>query len=390
VKGPTIALVGTHDPAFGRVAILAAGLRAHNVDVVTCVETVWGGTQQRVAAAQRGALNPNLVINHLRAYAHLAGRIRALRPQPDALLVGYPGQLDVLVLSALLPRVPIVLDAFVGIDETLADRGIGSPGSPTRTLARVLDRLAFQRAGRVVVDTRAHARRFAADYGLVPEKAVVAPVGAFDPGLVNTTAIGGHSDGEPEALRVLYFGGFIPLHGVSTILDAAQELGPHAGIRFDLVGDGQDADEAERQVARERLTHVRVTRAWMPESELVARHIAAADVCLGIFGDRPKTADVVPAKLYLALASARTVVTADTPAIREEIMARASSGAPPLCGTRPGDGADLAAALVRLRDDPALRRSLAVSGRRLYEERFTPAGVTAQLAQVIAGLSAPR
>jgi glycosyltransferase involved in cell wall biosynthesis len=218
----------------------------------------------------------------------------------------------------------------------------------------------------------------------------VAPVGAFDPGVVKTVTIGGDSRGESGGLRVLYFGGFIPLHGVPTILDAARELGPQAGIRFDLVGDGQSADKAERQVASERLTHVRVLRDWMPEAELVARHVARADVCLGIFADRPKTADVVPAKLYLALASARTVVTADTAAVREEILAQASGDAPPLCVTRPGDGADLAAALIRLRDDPALRHALAVNGRRLYEERFTPAGVTTQLAQVLAGLSAPR
>jgi glycosyltransferase involved in cell wall biosynthesis len=391
----TVAFVGTHDPGFGRVALLAAGLEHRGFTVLRCVEPVWGSTDARVAAARRGLANPALALRLIRAYARLARSVRALRPRPDALIVGYPGQLDAVVLRALLPRFPLVLDAFISLDETLADRGIGTPTSSTRILAHTIDRLAFRRADCVIVDTAAHARRFARDYGLDRNKVVVAPVGAPEPYLdvaqpdnpIDSAAStrSRHPSGakQPPPMRVCYFGGFIPLHGVPVILDAAHRLGPDAGITFELVGDGQDADQAERRVTGEHLPHVQLHRTWVPEAELIAQHVANADVCLGIFADRPKTLDVVPAKLYLALACARPVVTADTPAVREEILAHAPSDAPPVLVCRPGDGDALASALLRLRDDPGLRSALARQGRRIYEERFTPREIVANLSHVI-------
>jgi glycosyltransferase involved in cell wall biosynthesis len=399
----TVAFVGTHDPSFGRILVLAAGLERRGLTVVHCVEPSWGSTENRVAAARRGLANPALAVRLTRAYGRLAHRVRALCPRPDVLVVGYPGQLDTLILHALLPRFPLVLDGFVSLDETLADRGIGDPASPQRVLARTIDRLAFQRADRVIVDTAPHARRFAADYGLAPEKALVAPVGALEPSRSDDSPPHADNAGPPQSaasmeragrtsppVRVLYFGGFIPLHGVSVILDAARRLGPNAGISFELIGDGENAAEAERRIAGEGLCHVSLMRTWMPEGELIARHVATADICLGIFADRPKTLDVVPAKLYLSLACGRPVVTADTPAVREEILAHAPGLEPPVLVCRPGDGDALASALVRLRDEPPLRRELAVRGRRLYEQRFTPLAVVGDLARAIEELSARR
>jgi glycosyltransferase involved in cell wall biosynthesis len=45
--------------------------------------------------------------------------------------------------------------------------------------------------------------------------------------------------------------------------------------------------------------------------------IGEADVCLGIFGASTKAACVVPNKVYQALLAGRTVITRDSPAIRE-------------------------------------------------------------------------
>ncbi|HXF81405.1 MAG TPA: glycosyltransferase [bacterium] len=284
----------------------------------------------------------------------------------------------------------------MSLDETLADRGIGAPWTATRVLARAIDRLAFRLADLVVVDTAAHARRFAATCGLHPSKVVVAPVGARDPAGLSTPGktAGPSAPLSTSGLHVLYFGGFIPLHGVPVVLDAARHLAGEEGVRFELVGDGQDAELAERQVGAWGLDRVQVRRTWMPEAELVQRHVRVADVCLGIFADRPKTMDVVPAKLYLALACGCPVVTADTPAVREEILAHAPPAEPPVLLCPPGDGRALARALLRLRDDPELRAALARRGRALYERRFTPACIAADLARAIEAFhgrsSAPR
>ena len=121
---PETWVVGTFDPAIGRTQLLVEGMSAREWPVATCVEPVWGGTPQRVAAARGGLANPRLVWRLARAYATLGLRLRQLRPTPRILLLGYPGQLDAIVLRALFPRAAIILDAFVALDETLADRGL--------------------------------------------------------------------------------------------------------------------------------------------------------------------------------------------------------------------------------------------------------------------------
>jgi glycosyltransferase involved in cell wall biosynthesis len=189
-----------------------------------------------------------------------------------------------------------------------------------------------------------------------------------------------------EKLRVLYFGGFIPLHGVPLIVEAARLLGPECGITIELLGDGQEADMVARAVAA-TAPHVQLTRAWMPERELIAQHIARADVCLGIFADSPKARDVVPAKVYLALACGRPVLTADTPAIREEVLSRTAPGGPPLLTCPPGDPMALAAALRRLGDDPELRMRLGNAARRTYDGSFRPELVVEPLLAVLQELA---
>jgi len=378
-----VCFVGTHDPGFGRTSIIRHGLQRRGVTVVDWSLPAWGTTAARLEAARRGLLNPGLALRLAQSYGTIAHHIRTARKQPDLYYVPYPAQLDVAFLRTMTPGQPIVCDAFISFDETLADRGIGAPLGATRRVARFLDRLAFQLADRIVVDTTAHLQRFAHELGLVPERGVVVPVGAEDPGPIPPST----SNRRNSPLRVLYFGGFIPLHGVPLIVEAARQLGPDSGIQFDLVGEGQEAGAVERALKDASMSHVRLIRSWTPEAELIAQHVAAADVCLGAFASSPKASDVVPAKVYLALACRRAVLTADTPAIRQEILARTAPGGPPLLTCPAGDPSALAAALGRLRDQTNLRDHIADAGRRTYDACFRPELVVEPLLPIIAQLS---
>jgi glycosyltransferase involved in cell wall biosynthesis len=383
---PAIALSGTHDPRFTRNRLVADGLRSRGFTVTNLAVPAWGTTAQRVRSARRGLVNPGLAWRLAQAYAQVAARL-ARQPPGSVVYLGYPGQLDTIVLRLLASARPLVLDAFIAIDETLADRGLAGPSpSPTRIVARLVDRLAFRLADLVVVDTRAHLRRFTARYGLNPSKAVVVPVGAEDPRQLPAPSVAMEDRG-PRPLRVLYFGGFIPLHGVPFIVEAARRLPPDGSIQVDLVGDGQDADAAEAELARAQLPHVRLVRGWTSERSLIETHIANADVCLGIFAATPKALDVVPAKVYLALACHKAVLTADTPAVREELLTH-SPGGPPVLTCPPGDGQGLADALLRLRDDRVLCAHLGATGRSLYEQRFRPELIVEPLVPALQSLGA--
>ena len=66
-------------------------------------------------------------------------------------------------------------------------------------------------------------------------------------------------------MKVLYFGGYIPLHGLEYVLGAAERLTDLADLRITLVGDGQEFDFT-RQIATSReLKNVRLVREWLPE-----------------------------------------------------------------------------------------------------------------------------
>jgi len=71
-----------------------------------------------------------------------------------------------------------------------------------------------------------------------------------------------------------------------------------------------------------------------------------------------------------AMARRLAVVASDIPPLRE-VLGEGEGGVL----VPPGDGAALAAAVVRLLDDPTARRTLGAAGRRRFEERYTLAVV---------------
>jgi hypothetical protein len=113
---------------------------------------------------------------------------------------------------------------------------------------------------------------------------------------------------------VLYFGQYLPLHGLDVIVDAVGRLATRTDLRFVFIGTGEERARIEPLVRATRADVEFVS--WVPYGELGAR-IASADIVLGIFGSSAKAAMVIPNKVYEAAAMGCAVVTADTPAIRE-------------------------------------------------------------------------
>ncbi len=171
----------------------------------------------------------------------------------------------------------------------------------------------------------------------------------------------------PEAddgiFRVVYYGTFIPNHGVETIVEAARLLADCPDIRFELVGEGPDKPKAQALAQSYGLSNV-VFVDWMAQDELLAR-VARADVCLGAFGTTPQSMMTVQNKIYEGLAMAKPVITGDGPAVRATLTHGEDVY---LC--RRADPADLAQVISVLYADPGLRDRLAGDGRRLFLAQF--------------------
>ena len=158
---------------------------------------------------------------------------------------------------------------------------------------------------------------------------------------------------QPE-FHVLFVGKLIPLHGLETILAAARLV---PDVPFVIAGEGQLAPLLSARPAN--VEHV----PWIEYRELPEAY-RRAGCALGIFDAGAKAARVIPNKVFQALACARPVITADTPAARELLTDGQDALLVPA-----GDPPALATAIRRMVGDRALADRLGVAGRLTYEER---------------------
>jgi glycosyltransferase involved in cell wall biosynthesis len=117
-----------------------------------------------------------------------------------------------------------------------------------------------------------------------------------------------------QTKRVLFYGQFIPLHGIEYIVRAAKRT-EGQDLAWTLVGKGQEAEKI-RSLVDELKPNNLDWKEWVDFSELVDL-MARSHVVLGIFGLTEKAGRVIPNKVFQALMASRPLVTADTPAIHE-------------------------------------------------------------------------
>jgi len=374
---PRVCFFGTYRRDHTDTQLLVQACEAAGIEVVECHRALWEKTPHKDATyfGLRSAIA--LSWRYIGAVITLARERRRLE-NVSVYLIGFGGQLDCLWLAILLRRRrPIVYAPLVTLTETLVeDRGVFPRGSVRARLAAWLDRASLRAAERVVIDTQEHRRYLAATFAIAPERISTWYLGS-DPGIFRCTPL----PPPRRPLRVLFYSSFLPLHGVSVVLQAAALLGDKSDVEFALLGDGPGHAAAMKSAADARLTQVRF-EGWVPYSDIPAA-IADADICLGVFGASVKASMVIPNKVYEAAAVGRPIITADTPAIRE-VFAHGESAW--LCP--PADPAALATAIERLAADPALRRRLASGAAALMQDRFAPAAQGEKLAAIFAAAKA--
>jgi glycosyltransferase involved in cell wall biosynthesis len=324
---------GTYERSYPRNAQVISCLRRAGIEVVERHESVWEGREHKFAAGLGSALRLGTAELRLR---------RRIDLQFDALLVGYPGHLDLRAARRVAGGRPIVFNPLVSLADTfVADRGRFRAGSlPARALTAV-DRRAFAAADLVVADTAEQAALFSRIGGRRVEVCFVgAEERVFSPGW-----------SPPDDFVVLFVGKLIPLHGVDTVLEAAR-LAPE--VRFRVIGSGQLDRLLDGRPPN--VEHV----PWV-EYERLAGELHRASCALGIFGTSAKAARVIPNKVFQALACGTPVVTADTPAARELLRDGESALLVP-----PGNPQALAATVRRLASDGGLAASLSETGHAAY------------------------
>lgn len=367
---------GTYDLGKPRNRILLRGLRENDVEVIEIHADVWSGIEDKSGLAG-GWRRLGVLLRWLLRYPPLVARYLSA-PRHDAVMVGYLGQIDVLVLwpFARLRGVPIVWDAFLSLYDTVVeDRRMLSPRHPAARGLFALEWLACRAADRIILDTRAHAEYFAAKFGVAAERFAVAFVGvepeAFPP------RPGGDPRRDPGApLTVLFYGQFIALHGIDTIVRAAW-LAKDEAIDWVIIGRGQEEGRIRAMIDSGPDARLRWIP-WVPYAEL-KDWIHRADVCLGIFGDSDKAARVIPNKVFQILATGTPLITRDSPAIRE-LLSPDTDG---VWFIPPADAAALASAVSAFAAAP--RGTVRPASYSNIMERITPSSVGAKFMEDVSG-----
>lgn len=334
---------GSYDLGKPRTRIIRKAFDAAGLDICEIHFDPWRGVEDKSQLKSR--LSVALIA--LRLLLHYPALIlRYLLAGPhDAVFVGYMGVLDVLLIApfARLRGKPVVWDAFLSVyDTTVVDRGLLEPASLRARLLRRVEGAACRLADLVVLDTKAHA---------------VLMAGLHEPGSARFRAVmvgceegfrplaSSAPDGAP--LDILFYGQFIPLHGIETIVRAAQ-ASAERGWTWTLIGKGQESAKIDRMLEEADSPHIRRIE-WVPYARL-AEAVAGADICLGIFGGSAKAASVIPNKVFQILAAGKPLVTRDSPAMRELV-----------------DGQDKGLYLVPPSDPEALLRALGEFERQRHE-----------------------
>lgn len=352
---------GTYRADYSRNRIMIEGLRRDGVEVIECHEQLWLGIEDRVNSVSGGWLKPYFWWRVIRTYARLLYQYLNIG-EYDVLVVGYPGQFDVYLARVLswLRRKPLVWDIFMSIYLIALERGLANQYSFAVWLLRQVERLACRLPDLLILDTSEYVAWFERIHGAKPDRFRLVPTGAderiFHPGNVLGT--------DDRSFLVLYYGTFIPNHGVMTIVETAVLLRDDQDIRFLFIGDGPDKAAALAIAQKNVLTNVTFIE-WLERTDLV-KQIECADVCLGAFGTTPQSMMTVQNKIYEALAMAKPVITGNSYSVQSVLK---HGDQIYLCER--SNPMLLAEAIKNLKSDPALRRRIAEGGYKEFLKNYT-------------------
>lgn len=231
-------------------------------------------------------------------------------------------------------------------------------------LARWAERFLYRRATHILVNSPAYRDHIMAT-GIPATKISLVPNGvevrAF------AAAVKDPSIREKFQLRdkfvVVYAGALGMVNDIPVILRAAQRLADDTDIHFLLVGGGIERDALVQQANEMQLNNLSfvapVAKTKMPGI------LKSADACVASLQNIALLTTTYPNKIFDYMAAGKPVILAIDGVIRE-VVENAGGG----IFVPPADDAALAAAVRRLKNDPAAARAMGEAGQKYVARYF--------------------
>ena len=275
----------------------------------------------------------------------------------DIMMIPWRGILT-LPLAKFIHKKPIVYFPAFSIYDTLVNdrKKIGKKSLKAR-FAHFVDKLACKWVDKVVLESTEEINYFVKEFNLPKGKFRQLPLAADESIFVPLPFK------EPKKeFVVLFFGSFIPVHGIETIVKSAENLRNQNDISFKICGDGQTKPMIEELIKKNNLKNVQLL--GLVDKETLLENIQKSDVCLGIFGNTCKAKKVVTNKVFQVLASKKPLITMESPTATEAHLKNEIN-----CLLIPSANPEkLAEAILLLKNNPDKCRQVAEAGYQTYME----------------------
>jgi len=298
---------GTFEEKYPRNLTFINGLKNANVSIQVCHGSL------KADKASIGSLSYliKLAFLYIKAYTLLI--FRAITIRCDAVIIGYPSHIDVVIFYPIFKMrgIPVFFNPLVSLYDTFVDdRMLFKKSSFVAKLIYFIDKLSFMLPEKVFIDTKTHAKYLASFLKIPEDKFCVVPVGALEQFFSQQQAVE-----KADGFQILYCGKYIPLHSVETIVFAAKILEEDTEIKFKLIGTGQEYKKIRNLVSDNNIKNIEFID-WM-EPDQLAVEIQRSHIVLGIFKKGGKASRVIPNKVYDALAAGAIVITEESEAVKE-------------------------------------------------------------------------
>jgi glycosyltransferase involved in cell wall biosynthesis len=201
---------------------------------------------------------------------------------------------------------PLIYDHMMSpYDSLLNERKWIKEGSFIEKFVYLYEKSVIDNSDIILTDTDIHKKYFDELFKVNSQKILEIPVGADEElfHIHNT-----HNLDKPVTFEILFYGTFLPLHGIDVILGAASRLRDYQ-IHFTLIGNNK-SKRYHQMIKQASLGNVTYTE-WIAFEHL-PQLIAQADLGLGgPFGNTGQAHRVITGKTFQFLAMAKPVVVGE-------------------------------------------------------------------------------
>ncbi len=220
--------------------------------------------------------------------------------RPDFYILGFRGYEIFWPVRLITYGKPLIFDHMMSpYDSIVNERHICRKGGVLDKLIYGYEKLLLHHSDFVLTDTDLHGDYFIKLFNLPLEKIHAIPVSTDETLFLRYNHLSSRVDSK-DYFHVIYYGSFLPLHGVDVILEAARILSDKP-IRFILVGG---KSQMVKKFHEKNVIH----KLWV-DYEQLPDWIDKADLCLGgPFGNTGQAKRVITGKTFQFLAMSKPTI----------------------------------------------------------------------------------